>query len=178
MHDRVRAVDELELVVAPVGPLGPLVLAVADLDRLGLQRLAGSRRVEDELDHLPVALVEVVPVVEDVVEPVLQRELAGVVRVGRDVGVDRRLRLRGRAGSPSRGSRTRGERVAREVEVVAEEPLAEIAGFGRDRRRRRCSRARSARPSARRRARPRRSGRYGLSGSQLPVPATSRTTGA
>jgi hypothetical protein len=41
MHDRVRAVRELELVIAPVGPLRPLVLAVADLGRLGLQRLAG-----------------------------------------------------------------------------------------------------------------------------------------
>ena len=80
MHDRMRAADELELVVAPVRPLGALVLAVADDRRPPLERLLGVGRVEDELDHLPVALVRVVPVVEDVVEPVLERELA---RAGR-----------------------------------------------------------------------------------------------
>ena len=52
------------------------MLAVADLDGRALQRLLGSVRVEDELDHLPVALVQVVEVVEDVEEPVLERELA------------------------------------------------------------------------------------------------------
>ncbi len=36
-----------------------------------------------ELDHLPVAFVRVVPVVEDVEEPVLQRELPGPRGVGR-----------------------------------------------------------------------------------------------
>ena len=82
IHDRMRAVDELELVVAPGRALGALVLAVADLDRLARERLAGVVGVEDELDHLPVALVRVVPVVEDVEEPVLQRELARVAGVG------------------------------------------------------------------------------------------------
>ena len=71
-----RPVDELELVVAPVGALGALVLAVADLDRLARERPRGVVGVEDELDHLPVALVLVVEVVEGVEEPVLERELA------------------------------------------------------------------------------------------------------
>jgi hypothetical protein len=35
MHHWVGAVDALELFVVPLGPLGALVLAVADLDRVG-----------------------------------------------------------------------------------------------------------------------------------------------
>ena len=54
----------------------------------GLRRVGG---VEDELDHLPIALVQVVEVVEDVEEPVLERELPGMGGLGRDVGVDGRL---------------------------------------------------------------------------------------
>ena len=70
-----RPVDELELVLAPRRLLGPLVLAVADGHRLTSERLTRVVRVEEELDVLPVAFVGVVPVVEDVVEPVLQGEL-------------------------------------------------------------------------------------------------------
>ena len=73
MHDGVRAVDALELLVVPGRLLGALVLAVADLDGRPLQRLRRARGVEDQLDHLPVALVQVVPVVEDVEQPVLER---------------------------------------------------------------------------------------------------------
>ena len=87
-----RAVDDLELlVVVPGSPLGALVRAVPDLDRLLVERLLRVGRVEDELDHLPVALVGVVEVVEGVEEPVLQRELARRAGVGRDVGIDGRL---------------------------------------------------------------------------------------
>jgi hypothetical protein len=32
MHDRVRAVDDLQFVVGPEGPLGALVLAVPDFE--------------------------------------------------------------------------------------------------------------------------------------------------
>ena len=69
-------VHELELLVAPGGALRALVRAVPDLDRLGGERGPRVGRVEDELDHLPVALVRVVEVVEGVEEPVLQGELA------------------------------------------------------------------------------------------------------
>ena len=51
VHDRVRAVDELQLFIAPGGPLGSFVRAVADLDRILLQRLARICRVEQELDQ-------------------------------------------------------------------------------------------------------------------------------
>ena len=68
-----------------------LVLAVPDRDRLLRQRLARVLRLEDELDHLPVALVQVVPVVVDVEQPVLERELAGVAGIVDHVGVDGRL---------------------------------------------------------------------------------------
>lgn len=86
-----RAADELELVVAPVGPLRPLVLAGADRLRLPRERLASVRRVELDLDQLPVALVRVVPVVEGVEEPVLEREAARPVGLRGHVRVDRRL---------------------------------------------------------------------------------------
>ena len=85
VHDRMP-VALLELVVVPGRALGPLVLRVADQRRRPAERLLRSRGVEDELDHLPVALVLVVPLVERVVEPVLERELPLLpddVRVGR-----------------------------------------------------------------------------------------------
>src|SRR4029079_1971004 len=68
--DRVGA-PLLELVVVPRGALGPLVLRVAHLGGAALERLRRRRGVEHQLDHLPVRLVLVVPVVEGVVEPVL-----------------------------------------------------------------------------------------------------------
>ena len=119
VDDRVRPVDELELLVAPVGLLGALVRAVADRGRLLVQRLGGIGRVEVELDHLPVAFVRVVEVVEDVEEPVLERELARMGGVGR-----RRARRRSAASVgeemalPELVVAARDERAARVVEVV------------------------------------------------------------
>jgi len=124
------AVDELELLLAPGRSLRPLVLAVAD--RGGLARQRGPRIVgfEDELDHLPVAFVEVVPVIEDVEEPVLQRELARIPGVGRDVRVDGRLVRLGQLSSPALVVTSGIEGVPGEVEVVLEEPAREV-GRGR-----------------------------------------------
>ena len=88
VDDRVRPVDDLELVLTPIRPLGALVRAVADLGGLLRgDRRGGVGRVEDELDHLPVALVRVVEVVERVEEPVLERELAREAGVGCDVRI-------------------------------------------------------------------------------------------
>ena len=128
VHDRVGAVDEVELVVSPARLFRAFVLAVADLGRPPRERLAGVRGVEVELDHLPVAFVQVVPVVVDVEEPVLQGELPGVAGLGRDVGVHRRLVPLGDAAGPSLVAAARGERVPGEVEVVVVEPAGEIAG--------------------------------------------------
>ena len=66
-----------ELGVVPVRLLAALVLAVADPHGVRASAWRGVVGVEVELDHLPVALVQVVPVVVDVEDPVLQRELAG-----------------------------------------------------------------------------------------------------
>ena len=77
IDDGVGAADDLELVVVPRRLLGALVRAIADLDRALVERIRRVVGVEDELDHLPVALVRVVEVVEGVEEPVLQRELPG-----------------------------------------------------------------------------------------------------
>ena len=119
VDDGVGAVDDLELLVAPGRALRPLVRAVARLGRVGgAQRLRGVRGVEDQLDHLPVALVRVVEVVEGVEEPVLERELAGSGRVGRDVGVDRRRRALLQPARPLLVVAARVERAPREVEVV------------------------------------------------------------
>ena len=108
IDDRPAPVDELELLVAPVRRLGALVLAVADGDGILAERLLGVVGVEEELDHLPVALVQVVPVVVGVEEPVLQRQLPGVRRVGRDVGVHGRLVALAQAPVPASRSRSPG----------------------------------------------------------------------
>ena len=131
IDDRVVA-DAIELRIVPGGALGALVLAVAGLGRLLLQRLGRGGRVEVELDHLPVAFVRVVPVVEDVVEPVLQRELAGPRGLGRDVRVDGRLRALRDAVRPVLVVAAGVERVAGEVEVVLVARGGEIVGRRRD----------------------------------------------
>ncbi len=120
MHHRMSPADDLELVVAPVRPLRALVLAVPDLYRPPLERLGSARGIEDELDHLPVALVRVVPVVERVVEPVLERELPRPAPLRGHVRVDRRQRCLGQTARPALVVAPRVERIAREVEVVFE----------------------------------------------------------
>ena len=124
-------VDELELLVVPARGLAALVLAVPDRDRLLRQRLARVLGLEDELDHLPVALVQVVPVVVDVEQPVLERELAGVAGIADHVGVDGRLASLADPAAPELVVAARIERVAREVEVVPVEAV-EVGGEGRD----------------------------------------------
>ena len=119
IDDRVRAVDDLELRVAPFRPLGALVRAVADLVRV--VRGEGRGRVrprEVELDHLPVALVLVVEVVERIEDPVLEGDLVAVGGIARDVGVDGRLGPLRDAPRPELVGAARVERAPREVEVV------------------------------------------------------------
>ena len=128
VDDGVRPVHDLELVLAPVGLLGALVLAVADPRRLALERLGGVLGLEEELDHLPVAFVEVVPVVVGVEEPVLKRQLAGVARVADDVRVDGRGLALAQAARPELVGAARVERVSGEVEVVLVEPAGEVLG--------------------------------------------------
>ena len=144
VDDRTPAVDELELVVVPVGALGALVLAVADGDRILAERLGRVVGVEEELDHLPVALVQVVPVVVGVEEPVLQRQLAG--RPGRSrrgrtrpAGPSRAAGPRARSRSPGR-ARCRGSRGGTRRGRRGRRPS------GRPSRDRRGSTARAARP--------------------------------
>ena len=112
VEDRMRAVDELELVVAPLRALGAFVLAEADARRRAGEGVASARRVEVELDHLPVALVQVVPVVEGVEEPVLQRELPRGVRLAWRRARRRRARSPRSRAAPSARSRSpdRGRR--------------------------------------------------------------------
>ena len=124
VHDRVRPVDELELLLAPRRLLRSLVLAVADGNRLARERLTRVAGVEEELDVLPVAFVGVVPVVEDVVEPVLQGELTRVAGVGGDVRIDGRRRPFGDAVRPALVVAARVEGVPGEVEVVLVEVRA------------------------------------------------------
>jgi hypothetical protein len=127
----VRLVDELELVLAPVGGFGALVRAVPDLDGLLGDRLTRVVGVEVELDHLPVALVQVVELVERIEDPVLERELPRIAGVARNVRVHRG----GSAGSePARPALVAAawiERVAGKVEVVLV-AADEILGARRD----------------------------------------------
>jgi hypothetical protein len=126
VDDRMGSADDLELVRPPVGALAPLVLAEAHLPRPAGERLGGRADREVELDHLPVALVLVVPVVVDVEEPVLERELVGIPPLGDDPRVRPRLRSRDQVPLPVLVVAAGVKRVAREVEVVAEEPGREI----------------------------------------------------
>ncbi len=113
-----RAVHDLELLVTPGGALCSLVRAVTDLDRIlaeGIVRIVG---VEDELGHLPVALVRVVEIVERVEEPVLEGELPGVTGIRRDVRVHGRRRAARETPRPELVVAPGVERVAGKVEVV------------------------------------------------------------
>ena len=105
--------------------------AVADLDRIATERRSRVGSVEDELDHLPVALVRVVEVVEGVEEPVLERHPVRVTRLGDDMRVHRRLAACRQPLRPADVVATRIERVAGEVEVVLE-PLDEVLRRRRD----------------------------------------------
>ena len=108
------------------------MLAVADGHRLARKRLTRVGRVEEDLDVLPVAFVGVVPVVEDVVEPVLQSEPARVGGIGGDVRIDgRRCALR-EALRPPLVVAPRVEGVPGEVEVVFEEVAGHILRCGGD----------------------------------------------
>ena len=136
------------------------MLAVADGDRLAAERLARVGRVEDELDHLPVALVRVVPVVEDVEEPVLERELARIAGIGGDVGVDGRRRALAEAVAPSARSCSRGRARSPGSRGGTRRGCSRVAPRrGRPRSGHRSPTARGAPPSARRRGRRRRSAR-------------------
>ena len=80
---------------------------------------AGPRVSKSTWAYLPVALVLVGEVVERVVEPVLDRELAGVRRVGGEVGVDARLPAVVPGPEPPRVAAAGLERIAWEIDVVA-----------------------------------------------------------
>jgi hypothetical protein len=120
------AIDELELVVTPARALRALVLAVADLCRVGRQCVLGSRRREVQLDHLPVAFVLVVEIVEDIEEPVLQRELPRERALGGDACVRRCRHVGGDAVRPLVVRAAGAECPAGKVEVVAEEAPREV----------------------------------------------------
>ena len=94
--------------------------AVPHLDRLRLERRTCIGRVEQELDHLPVALVRVVEVVEGIEEPVLERQLSGEAVLADDVRVHDRLAASSQALRPAVVVAAGIERIAREVEVVLE----------------------------------------------------------
>jgi len=132
VDDRVRAAGQPELFVAPFGPLRAFVLAVPDLDRPLVQRVRGVFGVEVELDHLPVAFVLVVVVVEGVKAPVLERELPRVPGIRDDVCVHGRVRATGDPIDPMLVVAPRVERPSGEVEVVLVEPPAEVGGGRRD----------------------------------------------
>ena len=76
---------------SPQSARSALMLAVADSDRRLVEGFTRVLRVEHELDQLPVTLVEVVPVVVDIEEPVLERELSRVRRIGGHVRIRRVL---------------------------------------------------------------------------------------
>src|SRR6185312_14995313 len=117
----------LEVAAVPRRPLGARVLRIAGLERLALERLRGRVGGEDELDHLPVAFVLVVPVVVDVVEPVLEREPVRPVRLGGDVRVDRRRLPLGDLLEPALVRAARLQRIPGEIEEVLRVLAVDVA---------------------------------------------------
>ena len=124
----VGAAHLLELGIRPAGALSALVLAVAHLVGHRAERSGGVGRVEVELDHLPVALVEVVPVVEHVEHPVLERDVARVAGVGGHVRVHHRRVPGVDAPRPVHVPAAGVQGVSGEVQVVLVEPVREVGG--------------------------------------------------
>ncbi len=77
--------------------------------------------------------MRVAEVVEDVEEPVLQREPVGVAGLGGDVGVRRRLRAGCNVALPQLVAAAGAKRIPGEVEVVAVEPATQLGPRRTDR---------------------------------------------
>ncbi len=129
VDDRVRSLF-LDPGVVPGSTLSACVLGIRELGGAARQSLLDGSGVEGDLDHFPVALVQVVELVEPVVEPELERDpahtgLPGDVRVG-----DRRAPLHELGRVP--GVRAaRPARVAGQVEVVVGPEPRQVGGGGR-----------------------------------------------
>jgi hypothetical protein len=117
----------LDLVVGPVGLLTAPVLEEPDLGRASGERLANAVRVEDDLHALPVALVQIVELVEVVVEPVLDDD-RGLAGLAADVGVGDRGRLAClvKVREVRRVLAPGLEGVTGQIEVVAAPPAREV----------------------------------------------------
>ena len=126
-HHDVVAVA-LQSVVVPLRVLPPLVLGVHRQGGLGVERLLRGVGVEDELQHLPVAFVLVVPVVVDPPQPVLEHQLAGVVGIAGHAGVDGGAEVAGHPVPPRLVVTARVERVAGQVEVVVVAEPEQVGG--------------------------------------------------
>ena len=132
---------------------------------------------EDELDHLPVALVQVVPVVERVEEPVLKSEDSGRSGSVATWAYTMGFRLLSEMPSPALVITARVERVAGEVQVI----LVQLREIGRSRpdlhevRGIHGPRSATVRSSKRRSTS---SGTYGSPGPHSSTCSTSLTTGA
>src|SRR6185503_11222410 len=118
IDDRVRPLL-LHALVVPVRGLATAVLEQADLVRAVPQRLLRRRTVEGDLHALPVALVQVVELVEVPEEPVLDDQAVGARLAGQPRVRDRRglARLLER-GEVARVAAVVADRVAGKVEVV------------------------------------------------------------
>ena len=119
-----------ELRIGPSRALAAGVLGQIDLVRAFPERLRRVWRVEVDLGHLPVALVLVREVVERVVEPVLDRQLARICRVGGDMRVDARLATVIPGSELPLVAAAGIERIAREIDVVADAVTPQIAAVG------------------------------------------------
>ena len=131
VDDRVRPLL-LHLAVFPFGALSARVLEDDDLARFFFQRPGRGVGLEAELHPLPVALVEVVELVEVPVEPELEGKTV-VVRFAGDVGIGDRRRLAFLQQLPEGAGVDAG--VAEHLAFVVEVPaVAEAGDVGRGRR--------------------------------------------
>src|ERR1700733_3307428 len=117
----------LQLGIGPGRLLAAGVLGEVDLIGTGSECLPRIQCPEVDLGHLPVALVQVREVVEGGVEPVLDREPAGVRGIGGQMCVDARWPAVVPASELPLVVAAGTDRVARKVEVVARPETPQVA---------------------------------------------------
>ena len=120
-----------ELVAIPIGGFAAAMLSKRDLVRfrIGRQRLLHRLVVELKLDHFPIAFMEIVEAIENVIKPILKREPIDA-RFGGDMGVNHRLPIAHPRSEKSLVTTTAVERSARQIEIVVVVFAGEI-GRGR-----------------------------------------------
>ncbi len=132
IDERMGVALEADLVVSPFAELTVAVLGVPDAIGAGLQGfLDAGNVVPENLDHLPVGLVGVVPVVEVPVEPVLEGQtLPLLIEDDARVCCGLQSELRDARSFIGFVGASRATRITREIEVGVRSVCRQFDGIG------------------------------------------------